>query len=207
MDVGAAMFFTDYSMTPAELGRAIAFKTDPKNAATDATAVSAIALLKQLSAYLGGTLTIAGAITGTLAATQSGTWTVQPGNTQNTTAWRVQLFDGTTALPILAGGSGAPGTAVPAIAVSMRDALAAIGGANPIGGVTATNVAITEAPINEGGQAVSAENTLVTAGRKVQWVGDLAGKQIILPYANPENFVNGPLTTAMTGTAVWKWSR
>src|SRR5437868_7676996 len=26
---------------------------------------------------------------GTLAATQSGTWTVQPGNTANTTAWKV----------------------------------------------------------------------------------------------------------------------
>jgi hypothetical protein len=29
-------------------------------------------------------------ITGTVAATQSGTWTVQPGNTPNTTAWLVQ---------------------------------------------------------------------------------------------------------------------
>lgn len=28
-------------------------------------------------------------ITGTVAATQSGTWTVQPGNTANTTAWKV----------------------------------------------------------------------------------------------------------------------
>jgi hypothetical protein len=38
----------------------------------------------------------------TVAATQSGTWTVQPGNTQNTTAWLVQD---------LAGGSVAAGTA------------------------------------------------------------------------------------------------
>lgn len=29
------------------------------------------------------------AVTGTVAATQSGTWTVQPGNTANTTAWKV----------------------------------------------------------------------------------------------------------------------
>lgn len=34
-------------------------------------------------------------ITGTVAATQSGTWTVQPGNTQNTTAWLVRQNDGT----------------------------------------------------------------------------------------------------------------
>ena len=34
-------------------------------------------------------------ITGTVAATQSGTWTVQPGNTANTTAWLVRPNDGT----------------------------------------------------------------------------------------------------------------
>src|SRR5688572_11797141 len=28
-------------------------------------------------------------VDGTVAATQSGTWTVQPGNTANTTAWKV----------------------------------------------------------------------------------------------------------------------
>jgi hypothetical protein len=28
-------------------------------------------------------------VSGTVAATQSGTWTVQPGNTANTTAWKV----------------------------------------------------------------------------------------------------------------------
>jgi len=34
-------------------------------------------------------------ITGTVAATQSGTWTVQPGNTANTTAWLVTGIGGT----------------------------------------------------------------------------------------------------------------
>lgn len=34
-------------------------------------------------------------ITGTVAATQSGTWTVQPGNTPNTTSWLVKTNDGT----------------------------------------------------------------------------------------------------------------
>lgn len=44
----------------------------------------------------GGVVTIQGVasgttvpVTGTVAATQSGTWTVQPGNTANTTAWKV----------------------------------------------------------------------------------------------------------------------
>ena len=57
-----------------------------------------------------------------LPATQSGTWTVQPGNTANTTSWKVQLYDGTTNLPILAGSSGAPAASAPALAVSVRDA-------------------------------------------------------------------------------------
>lgn len=34
--------------------------------------------------------------TGVIAATQSGTWTVQPGNTANTTAWLTQPVSGTT---------------------------------------------------------------------------------------------------------------
>lgn len=62
------------------------------------------------------------------------------------------------------------------------------------GAVTATNVAITDAPLNVGAQAVSSENSAVTTARKVQLVADLVGKLIVLPYANPENFVNG--TTA-----------
>src|SRR3974377_1777850 len=40
---------------------------------------------------ISGTISISGTTTvsGTSAATQSGTWTVQPGNTANTTAWLV----------------------------------------------------------------------------------------------------------------------
>jgi hypothetical protein len=34
----------------------------------------------------------------------------------------------------------------------------------------------------------------------VQLVADLVGKLIVLPYANPENFVAGAITTAMTAT-------
>jgi hypothetical protein len=69
-----------------------------------------------------------------------------------------------------------------------------------VGGPNATNVAITGNPTNNGAQAVSAENAAVTAGRLVQLVADLAGKLIVLPYANPENFVSGAITSAMTGT-------
>ncbi len=65
--------------------------TDAKSTATDTTSVTAISIWKQISASiqaaasaLAGTLTVA-----THAVTQSGTWTVQPGNTANTTAWKV----------------------------------------------------------------------------------------------------------------------
>lgn len=69
----------------------------------------------------------------------------------------------------------------------------------PVAGTVATNVAITDNPLNLGAQAVSSENAAVTTARKVQLVADLVGKLIVLPYANPENFVSG-LTAAMTGT-------
>src|SRR6516162_4224228 len=49
-------------------------------------------------------------VSGTVAATQSGTWTVQPGNTANTTAWLVTGTGGTfpitaTSLPLPSGAS------------------------------------------------------------------------------------------------------
>lgn len=69
----------------------------------------------------------------------------------------------------------------------------------PVAGTVATNVAITDNPLNLGAQAISSENTAVTATRKVQAVADLTGKLIVLPYANPENFLNGT-TAAITDT-------
>jgi len=73
-------------------------------------------------------------------------------------------------------------------------------GIQSVGGSTATNVALTENPLNLGAQAVSSENSAVTTARKVQLVADLVGKLIVLPYANPENFVSGAITSAMTST-------
>ncbi len=77
---------------------------------------------------------------------------------------------------------------------------AGVAGSQAVGGNVATNVAIGTNPINQGGQAVSSENAAVTAGRMVQQVFDLVGKQIVLPYANPENIVSGAITSAMTAT-------
>lgn len=75
-----------------------------------------------------------------------------------------------------------------------------VNGTLAVGGNVATNVAIGTNPVNLGAQAVSAENTAVTATRMAQLVTDLVGKLIVLPYANPENFVSGVISSAMTGT-------
>lgn len=74
-----------------------------------------------------------------------------------------------------------------------------VAGSQSVGGTVATNVAITANPLNLGAQGVSSENSAVTTARQVQLVADLVGKLIVLPYANPENFVSGT-TSAMTGT-------
>jgi hypothetical protein len=53
--------------------------------------------------------------------------------------------------------------------------------------------------VKVGGKAVSSEPAPVAAGDRANFLTDLVGKLITLPYANPENFINGA-TAAMTGT-------
>lgn len=79
-------------------------------------------------------------------------------------------------------------------------------GANAIGTVTAVGAAAHDAaisgnPVRVGGRAVAADVTAVTAGDAVDLIADLNGKQIILPYAIPENMEYG-VTAAITGTSV-----
>jgi len=106
-------------------------------------------------------------------AAQSGTWTVQPGNTANTTAWKV---DGS--------------------AVTQPVSMATN---TPVGNVAHDSVD-SGAPIKVGGRARSSEITAVASDDRADFVTDLVGKQIILPYSNPENFVSGAITSAMTST-------
>lgn len=67
-------------------------------------------------------------------------------------------------------------------------------------GVAATAAAVPANAGYKGAQARSSEAAAATNGNLVGIVADLAGKQIVLPYANPENFVSGAITSAMTGT-------
>lgn len=56
-------------------------------------------------------------------------------------------------------------------------------------------------PVKVGGQARSSEVTAVSNGDRANFITDLVGKQIVLPYANPENFLSGQTAGAMTGTS------
>lgn len=67
-------------------------------------------------------------------------------------------------------------------------------------GTVAHDSADSGAPIKVGGRASSAEITAVTTGDRTDFITDLVGKQVVLPYANNENFVSGAITTAMTAT-------
>lgn len=75
-----------------------------------------------------------------------------------------------------------------------------LAGSQSIGGTVANNVAPTGNPVPLAGIAVSSEPSANTATRISQLLTDLVGKLIVLPYANPENFISGVISTAMTGT-------
>lgn len=69
-------------------------------------------------------------------------------------------------------------------------------------GATVDSAPQATAPTNgiaEFGAAVNAEQTAATNGQAQRIITDLVGKQIVLPYANPENFVMGT-TAAITDT-------
>jgi hypothetical protein len=55
-------------------------------------------------------------------------------------------------------------------------------------------------PVKVGGRARSSEIAAVSSDDRSDFITDLVGKQIVLPYANPENFVSGAITSAMTST-------
>jgi hypothetical protein len=66
-------------------------------------------------------------------------------------------------------------------------------------GAGTTASAVPASGIYTGCRGQNAEPTAVTNGQLVGEACDLVGKQITLPYANPENFVSGS-TAAMTAT-------
>jgi hypothetical protein len=96
-----------------------------------------------------------------ILATQSGTWTVQPGNTANTTAWLVTGTGGT--FPVT-------GT------------VTANQGSPPwtVGGDTASGVADANNPVKIGGVARTSNPTAVSNGNRVNAIFDKLGKQVVV---------------------------
>jgi hypothetical protein len=233
-------------------------KADAKSTATDTTAITAMSVWKQISASvqaiatsIAGTLTVA-----THAVTQSGTWTVQPGNTANTTAWKVdgsavtqpvsiasvpshavtnagtfavQATEADGANTTLGAKADAKSSASDTTSITIMSVLKQISfsiqaaAASLAGTLTVASHAVTNAgtfavqaasagdvahdgadsgnPVKVGGKATNVEPTAVSAtGDRTNFITDMVGKQITLPYANPENFVSGAITSAMTGT-------
>ena len=122
------------------------------------------------------------AVTGTVAATQSGTWTVQPGNTQNSTAWLVQdASNGTVAAGTAATksslGGGVFNTALPTLTTGQQAAIqldssgrqimgtsaAVIGGVTQSGTWNVTNVSGTVS-LPTGAATAAKQPALGTAG-------------------------------------------
>lgn len=71
-------------------------------------------------------------------------------------------------------------------------------GSQAIGGPTASGASFAANPLPGGGRAQNAEATAVTNGQAVATAHDLYGRQIILPYANKENWIGG--SVAQSGT-------
>lgn len=86
-------------------------------ASADVITVQGVASMTALKVD-GSAVTQPASIAGTVAVTESGTWTVQPGNTANTTPWLSKISDGTNSAAIKAA-SIAPLTTDAALVVSI----------------------------------------------------------------------------------------
>lgn len=75
-----------------------------------------------------------------------------------------------------------------------------ISGALGVGGDTASGSSDAGNPLKVGGVAVNAEATAVTNGQRVNAVYSLTGKQIVDPYSNPENTINGAVQSTDSST-------
>lgn len=144
--------------------------------------------------------------------TNAGTFSVQntaatPAGTNNIGDVDVLTINGVAP----AFGTGARGATVQRVTIATDDSVPVTGtfyqATQPVSmatntplGTVAHDSADSGAPIKTGGRAVSAEITPVTTGDRTDSIHDLAGRQIIMPYANPENQLAGLITTAMTGT-------
>lgn len=166
-------------------------KADAKSTATDTTAITAMSVWKQVSASAQALVTAFGAA-----------WTRGAGASDANTQ-RVTIDSGQMGSL----GQGAMAASVPVVLASNQSSIpvAATLAAETtkvigvVQGAAASGATASGNPLPAAGLAVSSE-TVVTAGQSAAFITDLARKHIVMPYANPENFVSGVISSAMTGT-------
>ena len=148
-------------------------------------------------------------VDGTVAATQSGTWTVQPGNTANTTAWKV---DGSAvtqpvsaaSLPLPSGAATAAkqpalGTAGSASTDVITVQGIASGTAQPVSGAVADAATASGNPVPAGAIYESTLPTYTTGQRSTLHTGSRGSLKIEL--AVPDSSTQVAFTSAADGQA------
>ena len=190
---------------------ALGTTTVARSTATDTTSVAVIPLLKEISYMEQNPASRAVTNTGTFAVqatpvTQADTFLLGAVNIKEITAVTPLMGNGTTGTGSQRVTIASDNTAfsVNAAATLAAETTKVIGTARIIGNAgavfdAANNGTIPANVLNMGAQAVSSENSAATTAHQVQLVADLVGKQIVLPYANPENFTSGA-TAAITDT-------
>jgi hypothetical protein len=125
------------------------------------------------------------------------------GNGTAATALRVTLASDTTGVVGLATGSNAIGKLSANSGVDIGDvdvtSLPTGASAAQVQGTVAHDSPAANNPVLNAGYAVNAEPAAVANADVARLITDLVGKQIVLPYANPENYVAGK-TAAITDT-------
>lgn len=131
----------------------------------------------------------------------NGVTTLMGNGVTGTGSQRVTIASDNTAFSVNATLSAETTKVIGTINIASAQTLATVTTVSTLtGGGVAHDGADSGNPIKVGGRAVSAEITAVANNDRTDFLTDLVGKLIVLPYANPENFVSGAITTAMTGT-------
>lgn len=95
-------------------------------------------------------------------------------------------------------GNGTAGTGTPRVTIASDNTAFSVNATAT--GAAAHDAAVSGNPVRGAGQARTSDYTAVANGDTADFVTDLNGKQIVLPYAIPENSLSG-VTSAITGTS------
>lgn len=155
-------------------------------------------------------------VSGTVTATQSGAWTVQPGNTANTTAWLFKLDQTTSSndvdvltLPALPTGANTIGgvNLTQYTPVSGRLPVDGSGVIQPVSmatnqpvGTVAHDAVDSGNPVKIGCQARTTNRTAVADADRADCVSDKNGQFIITPMAPRERVIRSGVVTVSTTT-------